>query len=105
MAAEERQATATLFFGADRARFFRPLDGARRERVAACLRSLYERLHGPSADYANNFNRDELKELLMPAVQAHQDRLDVVEAQDELSTAAADDPPSAGFSVDSHTGA
>lgn len=60
------------FFEAKREKFFRPLTSARRELVAACLHTLYERLHGPSADYAHNLNRDELKELLMPAVQAHQ---------------------------------
>lgn len=68
---------AHLFFDAERTRFFRPLNSARRELVAACLRTLYERLHGPSADYAHNLNREDLKDLLMPEVQAHQARLDV----------------------------
>lgn len=80
------------FFEAERERFFRPLNSARRELVAACLRTLYERLHGPSADYAHNLNRDELKELLMPAVQAHHERLDTVDGQDELNAAETDDP-------------
>lgn len=80
------------FFEAGRDRFFRPLNSARRELVVVCLRTLYERLHGPSADYAHTLNRDELKELLMPAVQAHQGRLDVVDGQDELNTAETDDP-------------
>ena len=80
------------FFEAGRDRFFRPLNSARRELVAACLRTLYERLHGPSADYVHNLNRDELKELLMPVVQAHQERLDTVDGQDELNAAETDDP-------------
>lgn len=80
------------FFDAGRERFFRPLNSARRELVAICLRTLYERLHGPSADYAHNLNRDELKELLMPAVLAHQERLDTVDGQDELNAAETDDP-------------
>lgn len=80
------------FFEAGRDRFFRPLNSARRELVAACLRTLYERLHGPSADYAHNLNRDELKELLMPVVQMHQERLDTVDGQDELNAAETDDP-------------
>lgn len=80
------------FFEGERERFFRPLNSARRELVAACLRTLYERLHGPSADYAHNLNRDELKELLMPAVHAHQECLDTVDGQDELSAAETDDP-------------
>ena len=80
------------FFEAERERFFRPLNSARRELVAICLRTLYERLHGPSADYAHNLNRDELKELLMPAVQLHQERLDTVDGQDELNAAETDDP-------------
>lgn len=59
-----------MFFEAERQNFFRPLNGKRRELVVACLRALYERLHGPSADYAQNLNRDTLKELLRPTVQA-----------------------------------
>lgn len=47
----------SLFFEAERSRFFRPLNGSRRELVAACLRALYDRLHGPAADYAHNLNR------------------------------------------------
>ncbi|MDZ4237752.1 MAG: DUF5716 family protein, partial [Hydrogenophaga sp.] len=84
--------SASAFFESERQRFFRPLNSARRELVAACLRTLYERLHGPSADYAHNLNRDELKDVLMPEVQAHQERLDSVDAQDELNTKESEDP-------------
>ncbi len=58
-----------MFFEAERQNFFRPLNGKRRELVAACLRSLYERLHGPGADYSQNLNRDSLRDLLMPIIQ------------------------------------
>lgn len=80
------------FFAAERERFFRPLNGARRELVAAALRTLYERLHGPSADYAHNLNRDELKELLLPVVLAHRDRLDTADTSDELNALEAEYP-------------
>ncbi len=80
------------FFDAERTRFFRPLNSSRRELVAAGLRTLYERLHGPSADYSHNLNRDELKDLLMPVVQAHQGRFEAVDQNDELASAETDDP-------------
>ena len=60
-----------MFFEAERQSFFRPLNGKRRELVAACLRSLYERLHGPGADYAQNLTRDSLRDLLMPVIHDH----------------------------------
>lgn len=58
-----------MFFEAERQNFFRPLNGKRRELVVACLRALYDRLHGPSADYSQNLTRDALKDLLAPTVQ------------------------------------
>ncbi|MGZ5058760.1 MAG: hypothetical protein ACXWE3_09985, partial [Methylobacter sp.] len=58
-----------MFFEAERHTFFRPLNGKRRELVVACLRSLYESLHGPSADYSQNLTRETLKDLLAPTVQ------------------------------------
>lgn len=60
-----------MFFEAERQHFFRPLNGKRRELVAACLRSIYERLHGPGADYSQNLNRDSLRDVLMPVIQEH----------------------------------
>lgn len=60
-----------MFFETERQNFFRPLNGKRRELVAACLRSLYERLHGPGADYSQNLNRDSLRDVLMPAIREH----------------------------------
>lgn len=73
-----------MFFDAERQSFFRPLNGKRRELVAACLRSLYERLHGPGADYAHNLTRDNLRDLLMPVIQAHaQDVAETAEQVDD----------------------
>ncbi|MES2258914.1 MAG: Wadjet anti-phage system protein JetA family protein [Pseudomonadota bacterium] len=74
------------FFEAERVRFFRPLNSSRRELAAACLRTLFERLHGPAADYAHNLTRDALKELLLPVVRDHYDQLAPDAEQDELNT-------------------
>lgn len=84
--------STNAFFQAERQRFFRPLNSARRELVAACLRTLYERLYGPSADYAHNLSRDSVKELLQPVIRDHQERLETSDAQDELDVAEAQDP-------------
>lgn len=82
----------TVFFENERKRFFRPLNGTRRELVAACLRALYDRLHGPAADYAHNLTRDALKELLLPVVREYRDaRAD--DAPDDELTATTDDDP------------
>lgn len=59
-----------MFFEAGRQNFFRPLSSKRREIVAACLQSLYERMHGPGADYSQNLTRDALRDLLSPVIQA-----------------------------------
>jgi len=76
-----------MFFDAERQSFFRPLNGKRRELVAACLRSLYERLHGPGADYSRNLNRDNLRDVLMPAIQEHATEvLGEDTADDDLAT-------------------
>lgn len=69
------EASSAIFFEADRLKFFRPLNGSRRELVAACLRALFDRLHGPVADYSHNLTRDALKELLLPVVRNYQDVL------------------------------
>lgn len=59
-----------MFFEAERQNFFRPLNGKRREFIVACLRSLYDHLHGPGADYSQNLSRDLLRDLLTPAIQS-----------------------------------
>ena len=82
----------STFFEGAKQRFFRPLNGTRRELVAACLRALYERLHGPAADYAHNLTRDALKELLLPVVREYWDAVAEEGLEDELSSANSDDP-------------
>lgn len=83
---------ATVFFDAERQKFFRPLSSSRRELIAACLRALFERLHGPAADYAHNLNRDALKELISPVVRDHQNELDLEAGLDEFNAPEASDP-------------
>jgi len=81
-----------VFFEAERARFFRPLNSSRRELIAACLRALYDRLHGPAADYAHNLNREHLKELVLPVIREYKDRIEPDTEPDEFSTAETADP-------------
>ena len=47
-----------LFFAGKREQFFRPLTHGDRECCAALLRSLYDRVHGPNADYSEALTRD-----------------------------------------------
>lgn len=84
-----------VFFEAERLNFFRPLYGKHREVVAGCIRSLYERLHGPGADYSQNLTRDTLRDLLTPTIQAHAYDLatDTISAEDELSEIDGADAP------------
>lgn len=81
-----------VFFEAERLRFFRPLNSARRELVATCLRALFDRLHGPTADYAHNLTREALRELLFPVVRDYQSFAAEEGGDDELSAPDADDP-------------
>lgn len=81
-----------VFFEAERLRFFRPLNSARRELVAACLRALFDRLHGPTAEYAHNLTREALRELLFPVVRDYQSFAAEEGGDDELSAPDADDP-------------
>ncbi len=84
--------TGTLFFTGERDRFFRPLNSARRELVAACLLALYDRLHGPAADYSHNLTRESLKELLLPVVRENQDTQESDQEFDELAGPETSDP-------------
>ncbi|GAA4016087.1 Wadjet anti-phage system protein JetA family protein [Actimicrobium antarcticum] len=77
-----------MFFQPDRLHFFRPLASKHRGIIVGCVHALYERLHGPSADHAQNLTRDMLRDLLLPVVQ---------EARLGL-TAADDAPPDLEFS-------
>lgn len=85
-----------LFFSGERKRFFRPLNSSRRELIADCLRALYDRLHGPSAEINEALTRELLKELLMSVVRDHHERhldlLDAEEERDDLSSDEAQDP-------------
>jgi hypothetical protein len=91
-----------LFFEPDRLNFFRPLAGKHRGVVVACVRALYERLHGPSADYGQNLTRDGLRDLLLPVVQESRQVMlaqeeaaaDAGLADDDLIPAGADDQQS-----------
>lgn len=76
-----------MFYEAERQNFFRPLNGKRRELVVACLRSLFERLHGAGADYAHNLTRDDVRDILLPVVQSMSGVVstEVVAADDELA--------------------
>ena len=76
-----------MFYESEHQNFFRPLNGKRRELVVACLRSLYERLHGSGADYSHNLTRDDLRDILLPVVQTMSNELsaDVVAGDDELA--------------------
>lgn len=79
--------SAPVFFEGDRSRFFSPLNCSRRELVASCLRILYERLHGPTADYAHNLTRELLRELLLPVVRDYLSHAAPEAEQDELNAA------------------
>lgn len=81
-----------MFFEAERLRFFRPLNSSRRELVAACLRVLFDRLHGPAADYSHNLTRDALRELLLPVVREYQSIAAEEDEDDELGGEGAADP-------------
>lgn len=56
------------FFEEGRARFFSPLNGSRRELFAACIRSLYERLHGPNANHSTSLMKQEFRDMLVPVI-------------------------------------
>lgn len=53
--------TKKPFFEAGREGFFKPLAGKYREIVLACVKALYERLHGPHADYHALITQKELR--------------------------------------------
>lgn len=83
----------TVFFEAERQRFFRPLNSSRRELVVACLRALYDRLHGPAADYGHHLTRDALRELLVPVVRDYRDTVAADVGDDEFTAVEAEGPP------------
>ena len=54
--------------------FFKPLSGKHRALYADCITALFERLHGPYADYRVNITQRELRELFHPLVATHADQ-------------------------------
>ncbi|MBT2304543.1 hypothetical protein J7E70_29380 [Variovorax paradoxus] len=60
--------TATVFFTGRREHFFRPLTWEDRECCAATLRSLYDRIHGPNADYSEALTRDLVVEVVLRTI-------------------------------------
>ena len=76
-----------MFYDSERQNFFRPLNGKRRELVVACLRSLYERLHGTGADYTHNLARDDVRDILLPVVQLMSNEISAITSStdDELA--------------------
>ena len=81
-----------MFYEAERQNFFRPLYGKRRELVVACLRSLYERLHGSGADYSHNPTRDDMRDILLPVVQRMSNEINAEDSavDDELAAISSD---------------
>ena len=57
-----------LFFENETLNLFRPLSGRFREMAVGCLRTLYERLYGPQADYQALITRADLKALFLPVI-------------------------------------
>jgi|GEM_PF-2185019 len=51
------------FFSGEQRQFFRPLNGKYREKVYACLRELYLRLNGPTADCRYHLKRADILEV------------------------------------------
>ncbi len=67
--------------------FFKPLTGKYRGLFAACITALFERLHGPYADYRVNVTYGELRDLFQPPVAAHPDDTAGGSADEELDPA------------------
>lgn len=57
-----------MFFEGDRAQLFRPLTGKYREIALVCLKGLYQRLHGPEADYGAPATREYIRDIFTELV-------------------------------------
>ncbi len=81
-----------MFFEADRRYFFKPLNGCQRELMADCLRTAYDRLHGPGVDYSQSLTRELLREVWLPVIQAHANdaALDDSDVDDEWTVSGGD---------------
>lgn len=87
-----RKVGTRVFFEGDRRNFFKPLNGCQRELMADCLRTAYDRLHGPGADYSQSLTRELLREVWLPVIQAHANdaALDDSDADDEWTVSGGD---------------
>lgn len=57
-----------MFFTDNKSRLFSPLAGKFREQALGCLTTLYDRLHGPEADYEAHVSRDDVRDLFLQVV-------------------------------------
>lgn len=57
-----------MFFIEEKSRLFSPLAGKFREQGLACLTTMYERLHGPEADYEAHVSRDDVRDLFLQVI-------------------------------------
>lgn len=57
-----------MFFTDDKSRLFSPLAGKFREQALGCLTTLYDRLHGPEADYEAHVSRDDVRDLFLQVI-------------------------------------
>lgn len=59
------------FFNSSRENFFGPLTGRYREVVVWTIKTLYERLYSSNADFSYQLTRDELKSVVLEAIQVN----------------------------------
>lgn len=67
--------------------FFKPMTGKYRMLFADCITVLFERLHGPYADYRVNITYSELRDLFLPLVSERLDSTDAETTDEELDPA------------------
>lgn len=60
-----------IFFSGMRENFFSPLSGRYREVVGWSIKALYERLYSSNADFSYQLTREELKNVLLEAIQSN----------------------------------
>ena len=77
-----------VFFNKDQRHFFRPLTWSSRERMASCLKAIYERLYGPEAAFNRLFDRTALMEEVGRALAACAEQPAEIEPGSEQEEAA-----------------
>jgi hypothetical protein len=77
-----------LFFTGRREHFFRPLGHRDRECSAAVLRALYDRVHGPNANYAEALTREIILSVTYEVLTSPEIRASAFEAGKEISAEA-----------------